>query len=120
MVPRGTVLIADDERAIVEFIIEALMDEGYIASGVSDGAAAVAAILATAPDLALLDLLLGGMSGLDVIRAVRARGSATPMVIMTADTARAAVLEAQSAATCLLKPFDLDDLYTCVAKHLRP
>jgi DNA-binding response OmpR family regulator len=119
MVPRGTVLVADDDRAIVELIVEALTDEGYAASGVYDGAAAIAAILAHPPDLALIDLLFGSMSGLDVIRAVRANGIDIPLVIITANTPQAETLEAQGATTCLFKPFDLDDLLACIARYIR-
>jgi DNA-binding response OmpR family regulator len=120
MVPRGIILVADDDRSIANFIVEALTDEGYATSSVYDGAAATAAILAGPPDLALIDLLFGGMSGLDVIRAVRAWGVDLPMVIITTNTAETPSIEAQGVAACLLKPFDLDDLYTCVAKYIRP
>jgi DNA-binding response OmpR family regulator len=119
MAPRGTVLIADENPLIVEFIVEALRDEGYNAVGLSDGVAATATILAKHPDLALVDLHFGTTSGLEIIQAVREWGLDTPIVIMTAATAQAAALEAQGAATCLLKPFDLDDLYACVAMHIR-
>jgi DNA-binding response OmpR family regulator len=118
MTSQGTILVADDDRAIVDFIVEALTDEGYTATGVYEGSATIDAIVASPPDLVLLDLLFGNMSGLDVIRAVRARGVAIPMLIMTANTPQAEALIAQGAATCLLKPFDLDELLACVATHI--
>jgi DNA-binding response OmpR family regulator len=120
MAPRSTVLIADDDPAIVDFIVEVLTDEGYTASGVYDGAAAIAEILAHSPDLALSDLRLGAVSGLEVVQAIRAHGIDVPLVIITADTASASALEAQGAIACLLKPFDLDDLLACVARYIRP
>jgi DNA-binding response OmpR family regulator len=120
MVPRGTVLVVDDDRAIVEFIIQVLTDEGYQAVGVYTGAAAIAAILASPPDLALIDLLMDGVTGLEVIQAVRERGIDTRLVLMTANTVQVEAIQAQGAETCLLKPFDLDDLLACVAKHIRP
>jgi DNA-binding response OmpR family regulator len=120
MVPRGTVLVVDDDRAIVEFIIQVLTDEGYQAVGVYTGAAAIAAILTSPPDLALIDLLMDGVTGLEVIQAVRERGIDTRLVLMTANTVQVEAIQAQGAETCLLKPFDLDDLLACVAKHIRP
>ena len=41
------------------------------------------------------------------------------MVIMTANTPQAGHMEAQGATSCLLKPFDLDDLLACVARHIQ-
>jgi DNA-binding response OmpR family regulator len=120
MAGRGTVLIADDDPAIVDFIIEALTDEGYTASGVYNGVAAIAAILAHSPDLALIDLLMDGVTGLEVIQTIRGRGIDVPLVLMTANTLQVEAIQAQGAETCLLKPFDLDNLLACVAKHIRP
>jgi DNA-binding response OmpR family regulator len=119
MASRGTVLVVDDDRAIVEFIIQVLTEEGYQAVGVYNGAAAIARILASPPDLALVDLLMDGVTGLDVIQAIRGRGIDVPLVIMTANTVQVEAIQAQGAETCLLKPFDLDDLLACVATHIR-
>jgi two-component system, OmpR family, response regulator MprA len=120
MAGRGTVLVVDTDRAIVDFIIEVLTDEGYVASGMYDGAAATAAILANPPDLVLLDLLFDRVSGLEVARAARVRGNTTPIVIMTTSISQIETIEAAGAATCLLKPFSLDELLACVATHIQP
>ena len=110
MPARSTVLVADDDVPILDFITEALTDEGYQVRRATNGAEATAALLSNSIDLALIDLLFGGMSGLDVLRAARAQGITVPIIIMTANTLRAQSLEAQGATICLLKPFDLDDL----------
>jgi DNA-binding response OmpR family regulator len=120
MPARGTVLVADDDILILDFITEALSDEGYQVRCATNGAEAAAALLTNKLDLALIDLLFGGMSGLDVLRAVRAHGITIPIIIMTDNTTQAQSLEAQGADVCLLKPFDLDDLFACVAQHIRP
>jgi DNA-binding response OmpR family regulator len=120
MPDRGTVLVADDDVPILEFITEALTDEGYQVRRATNGAEATAALLTNSLDLALIDLLFGGMSGLDVLRAVRAQGIAIPIVIMTANTPQARSLEAQGAAVCLLKPFDLEDMLACVEEYIKP
>jgi DNA-binding response OmpR family regulator len=120
MVPRGAILVADDDQATIDFIVEALTEEGYAAVGVSDHAAITAALLTSPPDLVLIDRHFGQMSGLDVVQAVRAWGLDTPLVIMTTNTRHAAALEAQGAVACLIKPFDLDALLACIARHIRP
>jgi DNA-binding response OmpR family regulator len=120
MVPRGTVLIVDTDRALVEFIVAALTEEGYTAFNVHDGAATTAPILTQGPDLLLIDLLFGRIHGGDLIRAVRVLGIDTPIVLMTTQTLKAEALEAQGAVAYLRKPFSLDELLACVTTHLRP
>jgi DNA-binding NtrC family response regulator len=69
----------------------------------------------------LVDLLMPGMSGLELLHMVRARGHADlPVVLMTAATDQAADLTIHDAAACLPKPFDLDALLSCVEQSLQP
>ena len=119
MSPSGTILIADDEPNIVDLLTDLLVDAHYQVQHARTGAEAVAVILTGLPGLALIDLRHGGMSGLDVIRAVRARGSAVPVVIMTTNPEQAHALESHGAITCLCKPFDLDDVLACVTRHIQ-
>jgi DNA-binding response OmpR family regulator len=115
MAPCGAILVADSDPAIVDFIVEALAEDGYAAVGVTDGAAATAAILTQPPNLVLIDLRFGAMEGMDVIQAVRAWGVDIPMVIMTTEQPNVAALEQHNVAAYLRKPFDLDDLLGCIA-----
>jgi len=115
----GTILIADDEPSIVEFMTDFLSDEGYQVQYATTSASALAAILAAPPDLAFMDLTFDGLSGLDVIRAVRTHGIDIPVVIMTAATTDEQSLEAHGATAYLPKPFDLDDLLACVGQYVR-
>src|SRR5262245_13593129 len=119
MAPRGAVLVADSDPASVDFIVEALAEDGYTAVGVTDGAAATAAILTHPPNLVLIDLRFGAIAGMDVIQAVRAWGVDIPMVIMTTETPAVAAVEQGHAAGYLRKPFDLDELLACAATHIR-
>ena len=114
----GTVLVADDDAATIDLLTEVLTDEGYQVRRATTGKAALAAILTAPPDLALIDLRLGTMSGLEVIQVARAWSFAMPMVLMTAAPVEADALEAQGASATLRKPFDLDDLLICVARHM--
>ena len=80
------ILVADDDvdiRELVEFKLSTL---GHEIIAVSDGAAAVDACLEHKPDLAVLDVMMPGMSGLDAMRAIRGdpNVTATPIILLTA------------------------------------
>jgi DNA-binding response OmpR family regulator len=115
----GTILVAEDDAAIADVLVAVLTDEGYAVQTVASGSEALAALQATSPDLALIDLSLPGMSGWELLEAVRAQQLDVPIVVMTASTLAAEELAAADARTCLYKPFDLDDLLACVAQHIR-
>ena len=80
------ILVADDDvdiRELVEFKLSTL---GHDVVSVADGAAAVEACQAQRPDLAVLDVMMPGVSGLDAIRAIRADPALTdlPVILLTA------------------------------------
>jgi DNA-binding response OmpR family regulator len=80
------ILVADDDvdiRELVEFKLSTL---GHDVVAVSDGAAAIDACQAARPDLAVLDVMMPGVSGLDAIRAIRADPSLAdlPVILLTA------------------------------------
>ncbi|MDN6386385.1 MAG: response regulator transcription factor [Corynebacterium sp.] len=79
------VLVVDDDPAISEMLTIVLQGEGFDTVVVGDGPQAVEAAENEHPDLILLDLMLPGMSGIDVCRAVR-EFSAVPIVMLTAKT----------------------------------
>lgn len=117
----GDILIVDDDQPIVDFISEALADEGYTVRSAFNVASALDATAAHLPDMILMDLHMPGKTGDMFVRDLRRDGRADlPVVLMTADSQSARALEAEGIATCLLKPFDLDALLACVAKHIRP
>ena len=78
-----TILVVDDEPAIVQLARDYLEHAGYAVLTASDGTTALATIRRHRPDLVVLDLGLPGTDGLDVTREVR-RDSATPIVMLTA------------------------------------
>jgi len=82
------VLIIDDEKDIVELIAYNLENEGFSVLKAFDGEAALRMIKSKKPDLAILDLMLPGMSGIDVCKAVRANPeiSDLPIIMLTAKT----------------------------------
>ena len=80
------ILIVDDEPALSEPLGFLLQREGYETTAVADGLAALSTFEADPPDLVLLDLMLPGRSGLDILRELRAdpERAALPVVVVTA------------------------------------
>jgi DNA-binding response OmpR family regulator len=80
---KATILVVDDEQALVEVLEAYLSDEGFIVLRAADGRAAVEIALERRPDLVLLDLNLPKISGLDAFREIRAHLD-IPVIMLTA------------------------------------
>src|SRR5688500_19462398 len=80
---RARVLVVDDDPALAEMLGIVLRSEGFLPSFVADGERALAAFREARPDIVLLDLMLPGMSGIDVCRAIRDEAG-VPIVMLTA------------------------------------
>jgi two-component system response regulator RegX3 len=121
MRPGGaTILVVEDEDALVDTIRYALEREGYAISQAPDGRTALERFRADRPALVILDLMLPGLSGLDVCRAIRSE-SEVPIVMVTAKDAEAdkvAGLEL-GADDYVTKPFSVRELVSRVRAHLR-
>ena len=78
------ILVVEDEAAIARVLVDNLIYEGHEAEAVADGAEGLERALAIKPDLILLDVVLPTMDGYEVCRRLRARGSATPIIMLTA------------------------------------
>lgn len=93
---RTSVLLADDHPIFLEGIARVLGERPDIrvVGSASDGTAALAALRADPPDVALLDLRLPGLSGLEVLRAVRRDDLPTRVILLTGETSADAVLDA--------------------------
>ncbi|HMO58502.1 MAG TPA: response regulator transcription factor [Roseiflexaceae bacterium] len=117
---RETILIVDDEPTIVEVVELYLRREGYRVVTASDGPAALAAVAEHQPQLVVLDLMLPGMSGLDVTRRLRSSGH-VPIIMLTArgeETDRVVGLEL-GADDYVTKPFSPRELVARVRAVLR-
>ena len=79
-----TVLVVDDNEKIVAVLAEYLRADGYTAVTAFDGPAAVAAAAEHRPDLALVDVMLPGIDGLELTRRFQAEG--IPVILVTART----------------------------------
>jgi two-component system, OmpR family, response regulator MprA len=119
MQPR--LLVVDDDRDLRDSLRQALGYAGYAVATAANGAEALSAIALAPVDLVILDVLMPMLNGLDTCRALRGRGDATPVLVLTArDTIddRVAGLEA-GADDYLVKPFALRELVARVNALLR-
>ncbi|MEW2085207.1 response regulator transcription factor [Streptomyces sp. NPDC005283] len=115
------ILIVDDEPAVREALQRSLSFEGYGTEVAVDGVDALARAEAYSPDLIVLDIQMPRMDGLTAARRLRAAGSTTPILMLTArDTVgdRVTGLDA-GADDYLVKPFELDELFARVRALLR-
>jgi DNA-binding response OmpR family regulator len=114
------VLVVEDDPPVAEIVGRYLEREGFSASTVGDGQAALDAVVADPPDLVVLDLMLPGLDGLEVCRRVRALAP-VPIVIVTArgDEADRIIGLDLGADDYIAKPFSAKELVARVRAVLR-
>lgn len=106
------ILVAEDQPQLLTMLVKNLTLAGYTVDGVADGAEALAYLDVTDYDAAVLDVMMPKVDGLTVLRTVRDRGSALPVLLLTARDAvqdRVGGLDA-GADDYLTKPFAMDEL----------
>lgn len=86
MTEQVTVLVVEDEPSFVEALVVGLKREGFHVDVAYDGAEALEKFNTVHPDLVLLDVMLPKVSGVDVCRTIRAAGTRTPIIMVTAKT----------------------------------
>jgi len=114
-------LVVEDEPGIAYFLRQGLIEAGYALDLVTNGREALAYAEAAEYDAYVLDILLPGLNGLDLLRELRRRGDQTPALLLTArDTIddRVAGLDA-GADDYLVKPFAFAELLARVRALLR-
>ena len=80
--PMSSIVLVDDDRNILTSVSMALETEGYDVSTYTDGASALAALTSTPPDLAILDIKMPRMDGMELLRRLRAQ-SDLPVIFLT-------------------------------------
>ena len=116
-----TVLIVEDERAIVEILKFNLKREGYETMEALDGETGLKLALEGDPDLILLDVMLPKMNGFDICAEIRKAGKVTPVIMLTAreeETDKVFGLEA-GADDYITKPFSMRELMARVKANIR-
>ncbi len=120
---KKTILIADDDPDILQFVRVNLELEGFTVDTAQDGREAVDLVLASPPDLVLLDVMMPNMDGLAALRRLRTHPAAanTSIILLTAralpeDRVRGLELGADDYIT---KPFDVGELVARVKAVLR-
>ncbi len=109
----GRILLVEDDRSLATVLSLTLKEKGYSVEHVMDGESGATALLRGGLDLALLDLNLPKLSGLDVLRRlVQSPGEHPAVVVITANGTVESAVEAMKlgAADYLVKPFSMDEL----------
>ena len=114
------ILVVDDDATVRTLLRRMLTIEGYAVDEAADGASAMAKVEAWAPDLLLLDIMMPGQDGLDVLSVLR-RTSAVPVILLTAKSEEAdRVLGFRFGADdYVVKPFSTAELIARIAAVLR-
>src|SRR6185436_4106303 len=107
-----SVLIVEDDPVLLRGLKDNFEAQGYLVQLARDGREGLSAALAAPPDLLLLDIMLPGMNGYEICRAVRAKRLEMPIIMLTAkgreeDIIRGLELGADDYVT---KPFSIREL----------
>ena len=115
------ILIAEDERDLNRLIVKVLEKEGYGVDACFDGKEALYYLENTEYDAAVLDIMMPGMDGLEVLRAARKKGLDLPIMFLTArDSIADRVTGLDTGADdYLIKPFDFDELLARIRSMTR-
>lgn len=110
------VLLVDDQLGVRRLLQEIFVAEGYSVSTAANGIDALDKVREAEFDLALVDMKMPGMGGLELLRHLKARFPGMVVIIMTAYGELKVVNEALAlgAYKCITKPFDIDELVKTV------
>ncbi|RAM48353.1 response regulator transcription factor [Mastigocladus laminosus UU774] len=115
------ILLVEDEVKLARFVELELTTEGYQVSVAHDGMTGLTLARESSPDLAILDWMLPGLSGVEICRRLRSTGSSIPIILLTAKdevSDRVAGLDA-GADDYVVKPFSIEELLARIRAHLR-
>ena len=105
------ILVADDEPYVLELLRDFLTGQGYDVTVVGNGAEALDAVPAIQPDAILLDMMMPGLSGRDVLDSLRRANVTVPVILISGNQ----VTLREGFFAVLTKPFDLGKLEKVVA-----
>jgi DNA-binding response OmpR family regulator len=110
------ILLIEDEPGVMDVMLRVLQRAGFGVRTAQDGAAALAALQERAPALAILDLVLPGLSGFAVLSHIHQQYPSLPVIVITANPQAIAHPAAQNVGHYLLKPFHIEELLDMVAR----
>jgi DNA-binding response OmpR family regulator len=115
------ILVVEDEASIADFLVRGLEAEGHAVRSAADGLAGESLALEAGVDLVILDRMLPGRDGLDVLAAIRAARPSLPVILLTARDSVADRVEGldRGATDYVTKPFSFEELAARVRAHLR-
>ncbi|MGD0816109.1 MAG: response regulator transcription factor [Verrucomicrobiota bacterium] len=115
------ILVIEDERKVAEFVARGLRDQRFAVDVANDGQAGWEMASTCNYDLIVLDLMLPGLGGMEVLKRIRRRGSQVPVLILTARAGTPEKVEHFEAGAddYLTKPFAFDELLVRVKALLR-
>lgn len=110
------ILVVEDEKHLNRIISEAMEDEGYSVDSCFNGMEALEYMECAEYDVIILDILMPKLNGLELVRRLRARGDATPILFLTAKDSVADRVEGLESGGdyYLVKPFDFQELMAVV------
>jgi len=120
MKPRSrptSIIVADDHPAVLHGVVDFLRSnvDMKVLAACPDGAGAMYAIRKLKPNVAVLDMMMPGLTGLDTLTSIAAEGHATKVVFLTATATDAQLLRAvASGASVVLKDEALEQLVRCI------
>jgi len=116
----ATILVVDDDPDIRNLLTDFLTSEHYMVQTAADGSDALHMVQSRAFDLALVDIWLPGMSGIELLEQLKSLAPDMPVLIITCRPAYETAVQALRSGACdyVEKPFALDNLRTTVRKTL--
>src|SRR4051812_2484380 len=113
---KGKVLLVDDSALARRGVRQILEAEGYLVVEAEDGMVALERYFVEKPDVVLLDLVMKGIYGLDVLSKLRQIDAGARVIVVTADvqTSSRALVSAAGAVAFVTKPVDPDELVNAV------
>jgi len=112
MSQQPSILVVDDEMGILDVLRILLKGEGFEVTTAQGGKAGLEALKGSPPDIVLTDIKMPGVSGTEILAAVREQDPETPVILMTAQASLQSAIQAvnQGAFYYIQKPFSNDDL----------
>jgi DNA-binding response OmpR family regulator len=115
------ILVAEDDKAIIEVVKIILENEGYEVLTADQGDTVYKAVDEYAPDMILLDIWLFGEDGGKIAKTIKAKANMKhiPLVMMSANNETEKITKEAGADDFLLKPFNIEDLLYMVKKYTK-